>query len=293
MDYMEAKIIHSLNIYEKFNEDSTYLYLNQFMKNGNKELQKAFLEFLNFQPIGKKVDEKFYETYNFVKTNNLLPSIKNFVLQNRQDALWYSLSETNTLLNELHNIPLSQDEFSPANSIDKQLFTKIHNVSNITELENVIITMEEMLKKKIYWTYYNTQTTRIIEDIFSIHSNVIPTLVDIKGVDFFIDDLPIDLKITRLPKGFDENFDKDKLIKWFYENQSEQRFGAENRLFLVLNNRSDHENTDWLKITHYDEIKNKINQYLDDFTSEQMDDISFSFAGRIYNVKSDLIFINI
>ena len=153
--------------------------------------------------------------------------------------------------------------------------------------------MEEMLKKKIYWTYYNTQITRIIEDIFSIHSNVIPTLVDIKGVDFFIGDLPIDLKITRLPKGFDENFDKDKLIKWFYENQSEQRFGAENRLFLVLNDRNNPENTDWLKITHYSDIKNIINQYLDDFTSEQMDDISFSFAGQMYNVKSDLIFINI
>lgn len=293
MDYMEAKIIHSQNIYEKFNEDSTYLYLNQFMKNGNKELQKAFLDFLNFQPTGKKVDEKFYETYNFVKTNNLLQSIKDFVLQNRQDALWYSPSETNILLNELHNIPLSQDEFSPVNSIDKQLFTKIHNVSNISELENVITTMEEMLKKKIYWTYYNTQTTRIIEDIFSIHSNVIPTLVDIKGVDFFIDDLPIDLKITRLPKGFSEDFDKDKLIKWFYENQSEQRFGAENRLFLVLNDRNNPENTDWLKITHYSDIKNRINQYLDDFTTEQMDDISFSFAEKMYNVKSDLIFINI
>ena len=293
MDYMEAKVIHSQNIYEKFNEDSTYLYLNQFMKNGNKELQKTFLDFLNFQPTGKKVDEKFYETYNFVKTNNLLQSIKDFVLQHRQDALWYSPSETNTLLKELHNIPLSQDEFSPANSIDKQLFTKIHNVSNISELENVITTMEEMLKKKIYWTYYNTQITRIIEDIFSIHSNVIPTLVDIKGVDFFIGDLPIDLKITRLPKGFDENFDKDKLIKWFYENQSEQRFGAENRLFLVLNDRNNPENTDWLKITHYSDIKNIINQYLDDFTSEQMDDISFSFAGQMYNVKSDLIFINI
>jgi hypothetical protein len=293
MEYIEAKIIHSQNIYEQFNEDPTYLFLNQFMKNGNKELQTAFLEFLNFQPNGKRIDEKFKETYDFVKANSLLQSIKDFILQNRQNAVWYSSSETQTLLEELHDIPLSQDEFSPANSIDKQLFSKIHNISNITELENVIATMEEMLKKKIYWTYYNTQTTRIIEDIFSIHPNVIPTLVDIKGVDFFIDDLPIDLKITRLPKGFDENFDKDKLIKWFYENQSEQRFGAENRLFLVLNNINTPENTDWLKITHYDKIKNIINQYLDDFTSQRMDNISFSFAGKTYNVKSDLIFINV
>lgn len=153
MEYVEAKTIHSQNIYEQFNEDPTYLFLNQFMKNGNKELQKTFLDFLKFQPTGKKVDEKFYETYNFVKANNLLQSMKDFILQNRQNALWYSTLETQTLLEELHNIPLSQDEFSPANSIDKQLFTKIHNVSNITELENVIVTMEEMLKKKIYWTY--------------------------------------------------------------------------------------------------------------------------------------------
>ena len=59
MEYTEAKIIHSQNIYEKFNEDSTYLYLNQFMKNGNRNLQKSFLEFLNFQPIGRRIDEKF------------------------------------------------------------------------------------------------------------------------------------------------------------------------------------------------------------------------------------------
>lgn len=293
MDYMEAKTIHSQNRYEKFNEDPTFLFLNQFMKNGNRELQVSFLDFLNFYPQGRRIDDKFNEIYDFVKSNNLLPAIKNFILQNRHIALWYSPSETQSLLEELHNIPLSQDEFSPNNSIDKQLFTKIHNVSNMSELKYVIDTMEDMLKKKIYWTYYNTQTTRIIEDIFSIHPNVIPTLVDIKGVDFFINNLPIDLKITRLPKGFTENFDKDILIKWFYENQSEQRFGAENRLFLVLNDRENPDNTDWLKITHYDDVKDVINQYLDNFSEEQMENISFTFTGKSFNVKSDLIFINI
>lgn len=293
MDYMEAKTIHSQNVYERFNEDPTFLFLNQFMKNGNRKLQVSFLDFLNFHPQGRRVDEKFKETYEFVKSNNLFQVIKDFILQNRNIALWYSPSETQLLLGELHNIPLSQDEFSPANSIDKQLFTKIHNVSNMSELENVINTMEDMLKKKIYWTYYNTQTTRIIEDIFSIHPNITPTLVDIKGVDFFVNDLPIDLKITRLPKGFTENFNKGILIKWFYENQSEQRFGAENRLFLVLNDRENPDNTDWLKITHYDVIKNTINQYLDNFSEKQMENVSFTFAGKSFNVKSDLIFINI
>ncbi|MBW3015635.1 hypothetical protein KY330_04395 [Candidatus Woesearchaeota archaeon] len=67
-----------------------------------------------------------------------------------------------------------------------------------------------------------------------------------KTIDFFIEQLNFDLKVTVLPKvlqnGFNNGFaafkhfyDKpQELIYWFYENQSiERRFHEHNRLFLV------------------------------------------------------------
>ena len=293
MNYSEAKQAHQSLNFNKFNTDPLFLYLNQFMKSGNKELQAQFLRYLNFEPTSKKVNDRFKEVYEFVKNTNALKKVKQFVLEKRQIAIWFDEAQTQNQLQELSSIDLVQDEFSPTNSIDKQLFSKVQKANAFSDIAQIVSTMKNMLEKKIYWTYYNTQTTRIIEDIFNKHPKVMPTLVDIKGVDFFLNDIPVDLKITRIPSKFDENFVKNDLIKWLYENQSEQRFGAENRLFLILHDSRNPDNSDRLKTSHYQTIKEQINDYLTNYVPTNLQDISFVFAGKSYEVKSDLIFINI
>lgn len=54
-------------------------------------------------------------------------------------------------------------------------------------------------------SWYNNWTSIIIEDIFKDHQRILPTVGLIKQVDFFIDDIPFDLKVTYVPKGFMEN----------------------------------------------------------------------------------------
>jgi len=293
MNYKEAKSIHTSNIFEQFNTDPLFLFLNQFMKAGNKELQAQFLKYINFTPTGRLIAEKFLETYNYVQSNNLLDSVIQFIIDNRDEAIWFSEKETQQKLQELSNIDLSKDNFNPTSNIDKTLFNRVQRATSISELTQIINNIENMLEKKIYWTYYNTQTTRLIEDIFNKHLKVTPTLVDIKGVDFFINKIPLDLKITRIPQGFDTNFDKETLIKWLYEQQSKERFGAENRLFLILNDSSNPTNSDRLKTSHYNLIKTTINAYLNTYTDDNLLNIGFTIGDNIYRVKSDLIFINV
>ncbi len=294
--YDEAKEAHSTNVFEKFNDDPTFLYINQFMKRGERELQHKFLSYIKYKLKSTKQDDKFREVYEYVQSNNLLPEIIGFIQKNRELSIWYSHEETQRIISELRELPLAHDEFSPINSIDKQLFSKVQNATTSEELKDIITTINDMLKKKVYWTYYNTQTTRIIEDIFSLNENIIPTLVDTKGVDFFLDELPIDLKITKIPARFnidDISHNKDGFIKWLYENQSEQRFSANNRLFLIFNDENNPQISDRLKITHYEVIKVIINDYLNNFSKNKMRDISFIFANKQYRAKSDLILINI
>lgn len=82
--------------------------------------------------------------------------------------------------------------------------------------------------------------------------------------------------------------------KWLYENQGEMRFGSENRLFLVLVDSSDFENS-WKLKRNFELLEPSIKQYLDNFHKKQIDDLrlSFNFKGKpnSFNVLTDILFI--
>jgi hypothetical protein len=148
----------------------------------------------------------------------------------------------------------------------------------------------------------------LIENIFKTHKIVLPAIGEIKLIDFFIDDIPFDLKTTYLPTNFIEKERKEqgllseiseykkiakdynivfndknvvyeirekglnsnnkecikrineidnfkrillndciknpqKLIQNLYEEQGEMRFDASNRLFLILVDTNDFDNS--------------------------------------------------
>ncbi|MDR0485339.1 MAG: hypothetical protein LBH29_01275 [Elusimicrobiota bacterium] len=53
-------------------------------------------------------------------------------------------------------------------------------------------------------SWYNHWTSILIENIFKMHKNVISAIGEVKQIDFFIKDMPFDLKTTYLPSNFIE-----------------------------------------------------------------------------------------
>lgn len=51
-------------------------------------------------------------------------------------------------------------------------------------------------------SWYNHWTSILIEDIFKDHKKVVPTVGLVKKIDFFIGDIPFDMKVTYFPDGF-------------------------------------------------------------------------------------------
>jgi hypothetical protein len=51
-------------------------------------------------------------------------------------------------------------------------------------------------------SWYNHWTSIIIEDIFKDHPNVLPAVGLVKKIDFFVKDVPFDLKVTYLPEQY-------------------------------------------------------------------------------------------
>ena len=173
-----------------------------------------------------------------------------------------------------------------------------------TEYVRKFVRYEELLKgvkDKLYddithyviATWYNHWTTVLIEDHISQHPRVIPTLKNNFGVDIFFDNQPFDLKITYLPKNFtlEQALKNPKdLIVWLYENQGTQRFGADNRLFVVLASKDNLEES-WKLKRDFDFVFSKIDEFFDRESVSIKDEIIFSFKKETYTTISKILVI--
>jgi len=142
-------------------------------------------------------------------------------------------------------------------------------------------------------TWYNHWTTVLIEDHISQHSKVIPTLKNNFGIDIFFDNQPFDLKITYLPKDFtlEQVLRNPKdLIVWLYENQGAQRFGADNRFFVVLASKSNLDES-WKLKRDFDFVFGEIDKFFDSASVSAKDEIIFSFKGKTYTTTSKILII--
>jgi hypothetical protein len=252
------------------------------------------------------------------------------------------------------------------NSLDKYLvdrYVKVEKPSYNSLLTKFAKEINPAVKNYVLCSWYNHWSTILIENVFKSHPAVLPTIGKVKNVDFFINDVPFDLKVTRLPaeyieqkrkekglpveltflkaqaKAFGISYDKNAkpndvyyeitekmkereddsckkvltrlhketlsilqdarkqpktLAKWLYENQGEMRFGAENRLFLILVDTANFADS-WKLKRNIDLLKPSITSYLENFKKRNIKDLelSFSFKGKPnpFNVLTDIIFV--
>lgn len=249
------------------------------------------------------------------------------------------------------------------NSLDKYLVS--HYVKAIKSYDILLSKFEKEISKVVQDyvlnSWYNHWSSILIEHLFKSHSNVLATVGQIKNVDFFINDIPFDLKVTYFPNEFMKQKQKEKglpteitylkqkakeadicydkkskeegiyyeiteklkdkncrfcneilrtiqnqrmeilsdslnnphtLIKWLYENQGEMRFGSENRLFLILVDKTDFNNS-WKLKRNIELLRPSINEYLDKFSSKNIDNlkVTFNYKEKNYQALADIIFI--
>ena len=142
-------------------------------------------------------------------------------------------------------------------------------------------------------TWYNHWTTVLIEDHIGLHPKIVPTLKNNFGVDIFFDGQPFDLKTTYLPRGYsiDEAIKNPRqLAIWMYENQGAQRFGADNRLFIILADKNNSDQS-WKLKRDFDFVFGKIDQFFNEATVSAKDEIVFTFKKKTYTTISKVLII--
>ena len=87
--------------------------------------------------------------------------------------------------------------------------------------------------------------------------------------------------------------DSKGLMKWLYEEQGERRFDAANRLFLVLIDKNNMEDS-WKMKRSVDLLRDKVAAYLNNFNPKDLSKLEIEFDwldGKKYKTICDVIFI--
>ncbi len=134
-------------------------------------------------------------------------------------------------------------------------------------------------------TWYNHWSTVFLEDLICQNKKVVPIIKKVKGVDVIWNEQPVDVKATNLPKEwFRDGYTIDDAInnpvracEYLYTYQGAERFGAENRFFIIVYDRVNPDNS-WKIKREYSLIKKSVDNFFS--LDLQLDPINFSFGEK-------------
>ena len=315
-----------------------------------------FLEQNNIHLNSVKISDQNKELFSILEANpeQSMEKLDNYLCDINNE--WYREMGVNeeALKADLYQIDTYEWGGDQNNSLDKHLVSRfVKVISKYDDLQNKRVEIQANAWNYVRTSWYNNWTSYLIESIFKHHKKVISAVGEIKSVDFFIDDVPVDLKVTFFPNQYMNDKLKDKLggkseltwlklkakesgielnrseavsvitekisasghdnilaelrskrkdvvvetqknkndlITWLYAHQGDMRFGAENRLFVVLVDSSDMSQS-WKMKRAFEQIKPAVTNYLDNFSNDSLKKIDFEFNGKKYRSLADIIFV--
>lgn len=339
-----------------FNNDINALLWLKVRAISKKLPMEKFLKQNNIQLNSTKITEQNKELFEKLEVNieQSLNMLDNYLRDINNE--WYREMgvDEDALKSDLYQIDTYEWGGDQNNSLDKHLVSRfVKVISKYNDLQSKQTEIQANAWNYVRTSWYNNWTSYLIESIFKHHQKVISAVGEIKSVDFFIDDIPVDLKVTFFPtqymndklkaklngkselswlkqkakengielsraeslsvisekigaSGHDEILqelrdkrkeviadaqnNKNDLMTWLYANQGEMRFGAENRLFVVLVDSSDMSQS-WKMKRAFEQIEPAVNSYLDNFTNESLSRIDFAFKGNNYSSLADVVFV--
>jgi hypothetical protein len=364
-DFNYWKKLHESETLEEFSHDNIGLLWLKIKSILRKDLIESFLQSTGLTLQETSLKKQFIELYGSLieapaASHEMLDGFIRTINEQQVNNL-----DTAQLVSELYKLKNFEWGGDYQNSLDKYLvsrYVKTH-ISYDTLISKFDTEINIAVQGYVLNSWYNHWTSILIEHIFKAHPTVLPTVGQIKSVDFFINDVPFDLKVTYLPteyitgkrreKGFpveltylkskakEGNIDFDKTAKnndiyyeivekmkdrnndfclsvldtlkqqkieilneaqedpkilstWLYEHQGEMRFGSENRLFLVLVDTDDFNNS-WKLKRNLDLLRPTIMAYLDSFHEKDIQDlrVNFNFPGKpqVFTALADIIFV--
>lgn len=223
-------------------EDIKKIFVNT--ENKKNYLTKLFERTGNTDRIRTKreeMDQQIIDTWSYGTSKSIIREMfRNHPKFLRQQQLDLEIDEA---LADWNRLGLGDFEWPFSAMTFDQHVHALNRNSDLSEQEKDSILSREIIKFRRI-KHINALRNDFIENLIFQNENVIPTLGNNKGVDFYINGVPYDQKVGKsVGKAFinqyGENYRSiaiacpDLVAKSLYEHQDEERFGDEARLLIV------------------------------------------------------------
>ena len=180
-----------------------------------KATMEEFCELHNIDLNGLKSKDYFVHIFENNEVTDTI--INDFINEKYQEEREVRRNNQDYLVDQLNRLQYFDWGGSFGNSLEKNIVNnyvkKIQSYEKINEeIEGSLL---NSLRGYTLNSWYNHWTSIIIEDLFKDHDTVLPTVGLVKKIDFFINDIPFDLKVTYFP----EQLLADKLKDNGYGNE--------------------------------------------------------------------------
>lgn len=203
-DYNYWKKLHESEKLEEFSSNSEGLLWLKTKSIVRKELISEFVEKNNITLKETALAKQFVELFAILCKD--IPNSHKVLDTYIEEKNKAQLAELNTdqLVSELYKLKNFDWGGDYQNSLDKHLvsrYVKVHKSYDIL-LSKFETEIHLAVQGYVLNSWYNHWSSILIEHIFKSHKAVLPTVGQIKSVDFFINNIPFDLKVTYLPAEY-------------------------------------------------------------------------------------------
>jgi len=198
------KKLHESEKLEEFSSDTQGLLWLKVKSIVRKEIISEFVSENKIELRETSLNGQFLELYDHLSINpeqshNLL----NKYIEKKNKSLLAAL-DTKKLVSELYKLKTFDWGGDYQNSLDKYLVNRY--VKILQSYDTLVSKFETEISTAVQGyvlnSWYNHWSSILIEHIFKSHKAVLPTVGQIKHVDFFIGNVPFDLKVTYLPAEY-------------------------------------------------------------------------------------------
>jgi hypothetical protein len=205
--------LHRNENLEEFSNDRTGLLWLKLKSIIRVELVKGFLDFSGLKISTQKQSDNFRVLFDLLSQdlNKAHLLLDKFIKQESQNQI--QSIDIQQLVSELYKLKNFEWGGDYQNSLDKYLvsrYVKVQNPSFDYLMSKFETEINPAVQGYVLNSWYNYWSSVLIENIFKSHAAVLPTVGQIKSVDFFVGDIPFDLKVTYLPAEYLNQKRKEK-----------------------------------------------------------------------------------
>ncbi len=197
------KEFRAQNLYAFNNNENALLYLKVRAVCRGKQI-KQFIEKNGIELKSTKINDLFAELFSVMENTPDGMDMLDTYLRDRNNEWYHTMGideeKLKSGLRQIDNYEWGGDQ---ENSLDQYFVRRyVKVISDFDELKSKADVIATNAWKFVQTSWYNNWTSYLIESIFKKHRRVLSAVGEIKSVDFFIDNNPVDLKVTYFPEAY-------------------------------------------------------------------------------------------